>query len=62
MVQVSREEFKEMMELGFLKQGDWTQTMRHHSKGKRHKKYIVEYKYERYLKHKEKQKDTKAKN
>ena len=51
-----------MMELGFLKQGDWTQTMRHHSKGKRHKKYIVEYKYERYLKHKEKQKDTKAKN
>lgn len=41
-----------MMELGFLKQGEWTQTMKKHSKGKRHKKYVVEYKYEKYLRHK----------
>jgi hypothetical protein len=56
LVKISREEFKEMMELGFLKQGEWTQTMKKHSKGKRHKKYVVEYKYDRYLKWKNAQK------
>lgn len=46
-----------MLELGFLKQGDWTQTMKKHSKGKRHKKYIIEYKYDKYLKWKNAQKN-----
>lgn len=57
MVQISRDEFAEMLELGFLKQGDWTQTMKKHSKGKRHKKYIIEYKYDKYLKWKNAQKN-----
>jgi hypothetical protein len=56
LVKISREEFKEMLELGFLKQDEWTQTMKKHSKGKRHKKYVVEYKYDRYLKWKNAQK------
>jgi hypothetical protein len=53
---VNRDEFKEMMDLGFIKLGDYAQTMKHHSKGKRHKKYVREDKYDRYLKYKEKQK------
>lgn len=52
---VSKEEFHEMLELGFLEKGDWTQTMKHHSKGRRHKKYVAEHKYARYLKYKNKQ-------
>ena len=53
---VNRDEFKEMMELGFIKHGDYAQTMKHHSKAKRHKHYVREDKYDRYLKYKDKQK------
>ena len=53
---VSKEEFMEMLELGFIQQGDFTQTMKSHSKARRHKKYVVENKYDRYLKYKAKQK------
>lgn len=56
---VSQEEFKEMMEFGFLKQGDYAQTMKHHSKAKRHKKYVREDKYAKYLKWKNTQKTKK---
>lgn len=56
---VSKEEFKEMVKLGFIKEGDYAQTMRNHSKSKRHKKYVVEYKYDRYLKYKDKQEKQK---
>lgn len=50
MIKISREEFKEMLEKGFIKQGDFAQTMKHHSKAKRHQKYVREDKYEKYLK------------
>lgn len=46
-----------MLELGFLKPDEWTQTMKKHSKSKRHKKYVVEYKYNKYLKWKNAQKN-----
>ena len=52
---VSKEEFNEMIKLGFIKQGDFSQTMKNHSKAKRHKKYVVENKYEKYLKYKAEQ-------
>jgi hypothetical protein len=58
---VSKEDFKEMMELGFIKQGDFTQTMKNHSKSRRHKKYVVEYKHDKYLKYKANQ-NEKVKN
>lgn len=44
-----------MMDLGFIKQGDFAQTMRSHSKARRHHKYVREDKYAKYLKYKEKQ-------
>ena len=52
---VSKEEFKEMLDLGFIQQGDFTQTMKSHSKARRHKKYVVENKYDRNLRYKDKQ-------
>jgi hypothetical protein len=58
---VSQEEFKEMLKLGFIKEGDFAQTMKNHSKAKRHKKYVVEYKYDRYLKYKAEQKNKNIK-
>jgi hypothetical protein len=53
---VSKSEFKEMMELGFIKKGNYATTMKKHSKSRRHKHYCQEDKYEKYLKWKEKQK------
>ena len=55
MVLVRKDEFNEMLERGFIKQGDFAQTMRNHSKAKRKKKYVREAKYEKYLKWKENQ-------
>ena len=55
MVLVRKDEFNEMLERGFIKQGDFAQTMRNHSKAKRKKKYVREDKYEKYLKWKENQ-------
>jgi hypothetical protein len=52
---VSKEIFREMMDLGFIKNGDFAQTMKNHSKSKRHKKYVREDRYEKYLKYKAKQ-------
>lgn len=49
---VSNENFKEMLELGFVKQGDYATTMKNHSKSKRHKHYVREDKYMKYLKYK----------
>jgi hypothetical protein len=53
---VSKSEFKEMMELGFIRNGNYATTMKKHSKGRRHKHYCQEDKYEKYLKWKENQK------
>ena len=53
---VSNENFKEMLELGFIKRGDFATTMKSHSKARRHKHYIREDKYEKYLKYKANQK------
>ena len=53
---VNKENFKEMVELGFIKQGDYATTMKNHSKSKRHKHYIREDKYAKYLKYKSQQK------
>ena len=55
MVLVRKDEFNEMLKRGFIKQGDFAQTMRNHSKAKRKKKYVREDKYEKYLKWKENQ-------
>lgn len=55
MVLVRKDEFNEMLEKGFIKQGDFAQTMKNHSKAKRKKKYVREDKYERYLKWKQNQ-------
>lgn len=56
MVFVDRENFKEMLDLGFIKQGDFATTMKSHSKSKRHKHYVREDKYDKYLKYKSEQK------
>ena len=50
MVLVRKDEFNEMLERGFIKQGDFAQTMKSHSKARRHKKYVREDKYDKYLK------------
>ena len=50
MVLVRKDEFDEMLTRGFIKQGDFAQTMKNHSKAKRKKKYVREDKYEKYLK------------
>lgn len=55
MVLVRKDEFDEMLERGFVKQGDFAQTMKNHSKAKRKKKYVREDKYEKYLKWKQNQ-------
>ena len=55
MILVSNDEFKEMFEKGFVKQNDYAVTMKNHSKSKRHKHYVREDKYEKYLKWKENQ-------
>ena len=52
MILVSNDEFKEMFEKGFVKQNDYAVTMKNHSKSKRHKHYVREDKYEKYLRHK----------
>lgn len=56
---INQEQFKEMRELGFIKEGDYAQTMKNHSKSRRHKKYVREDKYEKYLKYKSQQKKNK---
>ena len=56
MIFVGSEDFKDMLRLGFIKQGDFSTTMRHHSKAKRHKHYVREDKYAKYLKWKNAQK------
>lgn len=52
---VSQEEFTEMRVLGFIKDGEFAQTMKNHSKARRHKKYVREDKYCKYIKYKEQQ-------
>lgn len=55
MILVSKYEFKEMVELGFINCDDYAITMRKHSKSRRHKHYCREDKYNKYLKWKSKQ-------
>ena len=57
---VIKQEFDEMIERGFLKQGDYATTMKQHSKAKRHKHYCREDKYEKYLRWKSKQNKNKS--
>lgn len=57
---VRQDEFKEMVERGFIKQGEYATTMKKHSKAKRHKHYCQEDRYEKYLKWKEKQEKNKC--
>lgn len=54
---VNKDEFNEMRELGFITKENYATTMKKHSKSRRHKHYVQEDRYEKYLKWKEKQKN-----
>ena len=60
LILVSKYEFKEMVELGFINCDDYAITMRKHSKSRRHKHYCREDKYNKYLKWKSKQTTNKS--
>ena len=55
LVLVNKDEFKEMVERGFINSDDYATTMKKHSKSKRHKHYCREDKYEKYIRWKQKQ-------